>query len=357
MGTYNKLTPENLLLRFREVHEDKYDYDFSEFTCAKTPIKIKCRHHGWFKMRYDSHLRGSGCSACKGMKPYTKDTILEKFLSIHGDRYIYDLTTFTNTEKKMRIVCREHGDFWQTPIRHYRCNCPWCAGVGEPNASVLEKEFRLVHGDKYIYDFTTLADSKTPIRILCPKHGEFYQLIANHRYGNGCIRCAGSEWNTKEVLELRFKSVHNDKYTYDWSTLKNSTTKMKMLCKKHGEFWQTPAHHSDGSGCGKCSSSGYNRNKEGTFYIYEFLNFIGFGISNNFGNRHKNHMSTFRKLSIVPELITTVGNKGDIIFKLEQNVKLDFDIINSGIKGFKKECVDVKDKTRLLEYVYNSQAV
>ena len=49
---------------------------------------------------------------------------------------------------------------------------------------------RQVHGDKYDYSKTQFRTTKKKVLIVCPKHGEFYQLANNHLHGYGCVKCA-----------------------------------------------------------------------------------------------------------------------------------------------------------------------
>ena len=48
---------------------------------------------------------------------------------------------------------------------------------------------RQVHGWKYDYSKVDYKDSRTKICIICPIHGEFWQLPSSHLCGNGCIKC------------------------------------------------------------------------------------------------------------------------------------------------------------------------
>ena len=47
-----------------------------------------------------------------------------------------------------------------------------------------------IHGDKYDYSKTQFRTTKKKVLIVCPKHGEFYQLANNHLHGYGCVKCA-----------------------------------------------------------------------------------------------------------------------------------------------------------------------
>lgn len=49
-----------------------------------------------------------------------------------------------------------------------------------------------------------------------------------------------------------FRKAHKDYYDYSKVVYKNSNTKVKVICPKHGEFMITPGHHKKDVGCRKC---------------------------------------------------------------------------------------------------------
>ena len=53
-------------------------------------------------------------------------------------------------------------------------------------------DFRSVHGDTYDYSLVEYKHSTTKIKIICKKHGLFEQIANVHRAGHGCPLC-GSE--------------------------------------------------------------------------------------------------------------------------------------------------------------------
>lgn len=57
-------TTEEFVMRAKAVHGSKYDYSFSVFRDAKTPVKIVCPKHGMFEQLPFSHLKGHGCRQC-----------------------------------------------------------------------------------------------------------------------------------------------------------------------------------------------------------------------------------------------------------------------------------------------------
>ena len=62
------------------------------------------------------------------MKKYTKESFIEKAVSVHGDKYDYSKVEYINCDTKVCIICPEHGEFWQTPYKHVneKNGCPRC---------------------------------------------------------------------------------------------------------------------------------------------------------------------------------------------------------------------------------------
>lgn len=58
---------------------------------------------------------------------------------------------------------------------------------------------------------------------------------------------------TKEFIE-RSNEHHNFLYNYSNVTYTNSTTKIEIICKIHGSFYQQPRAHLNGQGCPICGS-------------------------------------------------------------------------------------------------------
>lgn len=54
----------------------------------------------------------------------------------------------------------------------------------------FQKRSKNIHGNKYDYSKTQFVSTKKKVCIICPKHGEFYQLANNHLHGYGCVKCA-----------------------------------------------------------------------------------------------------------------------------------------------------------------------
>jgi len=55
----------------------------------------------------------------------------------------------------------------------------------------------------------------------------------------------------KEVLE-RFRQVHENKYGYKDVVYKNANSPVRVMCPEHGQFFIRPVSHWRGVGCQKC---------------------------------------------------------------------------------------------------------
>lgn len=142
----------------------------------------------------------------------------------------------------------------------------------------FEQEFKekgkQLHNNKYDYSNVVYVNSRTKVKIICPKHGEFEQLPSSHLQGNGCPECA-REWTdehkenhakssrkfrgmtTEEWIE-RARQVHGDKYDYSQTVYVNQRTNVKIICPIHGLFEQKADSHIRGCGCRLCGLESEN---------------------------------------------------------------------------------------------------
>ena len=114
------------------------------------------------------------------------------------------------------------------------------------------------HGDKYDYSKTEYTSNKTKVCIICPEHGEFWQMPSEHLRGKGCKKCGISRSHTIMTTEEwvnKARKVHKDRYDYSKVIYTSAKTKVCIICPEHGEFWQTPNDHLCGKGCPVCRQS------------------------------------------------------------------------------------------------------
>jgi len=93
-----------------------------------------------------------------------------------------------------------------------------------------------IHSNKYDYSMAKYINSFTYVSIICPIHGEFKQKAYSHIYGCGCPLC-GNGTITKEKFILKANKTHKNKYDYSKIEYKNLSTKVKIVCPIHGDFF------------------------------------------------------------------------------------------------------------------------
>lgn len=121
-------------------------------------------------------------------------------------------------------------------------------------------EARSVHGEYYDYSMVHYVNSKTEVTIICPDHGKFDQIPANHLKGKGCPKCGQAKRHNKrtftnEVFISKSTLVHGSRYDYSKVNYINNHEKVCIICPEHGEFMQAPSSHMAGKGCPQCAGN------------------------------------------------------------------------------------------------------
>ena len=255
-----KLTQEEFINRSKEKYGNKYDFSKVKYVNIKTPVTIICSEHGDFSQRPDSFLKGYACKYCSGHR-LSDEEFIKRAKKIHGNKYDYSKVKIIDTRSYVCIICPEHGEFLQTPDNHlHGYGCKTCAGLKKlTNEEFIEKA-KEIHGDKYDYSKVEYINNKTPVTIICSKHGEFQQTPNGHLQGKGCSKCHEENRKfykllNKEEFILKARQIHGWKYDYSKVEYKGSQKKVCIICPKHGEFWQTPANHLRYKGCKRCNAS------------------------------------------------------------------------------------------------------
>ena len=252
------------LEKARKVHGDKYDYSKVEYVNCKTKVCIICPIHGEFWQTPDNHLQGKGCKECSFSKiPLRKTTeqFIEEARKVHGNKYDYSKTIYNGIKEKVIITCPIHGDFEIIADYHLSKNvgCPKC----NINNDIVKRKINFInkankiYGNIFDYSKVNYIDGDTKVCIICPIHGEFWQTPSNHLQGKGCKECLDEKVNKNSCDKFikQAKEIHGGKYDYSKVNYINNSTKVCIICHKHGEFWQTPNKHLQGHGCPHCKMS------------------------------------------------------------------------------------------------------
>lgn len=245
-----RLTRDEAIALFQEVHGHRYDYTDTKYNGALSPIDVLCPEHGPFTVIANNHRIGFGCRYCK--KEHRQKAIFEEFSKIHNRKYDYSGSVYIAENRKIRILCPEHGYFERLAMTHRKgLGCNKCAEKIVDTESLISA-FRKVHGDQYDYSKTIFVCSTEKVLIGCSEHGYFAQNIYRHLDYQGCPRCAGTfKKNTDEII-AEFKLIHGQRYDYSLVEYDGNNRRVKIKCQKHGVFEQTPKAHKKSSGCPQC---------------------------------------------------------------------------------------------------------
>lgn len=190
----------DFITRSIKIHGDKYDYSKVVYIKSHDKVIIICKTHGEFLQAPYIHLHGHGCKKCgddnmKQKQRFNTTDFIKKAIKIHGDKYDYSNVKYINARTKVDIICKIHGLFQQIPDSHFRAGagCQQCgyATVSLPKTTrkgFIEKSI-LIYGDIYDYNKVVYVDTTTKVIIICKTHGEFLQTPAGHFRG-GCKKCA-----------------------------------------------------------------------------------------------------------------------------------------------------------------------
>jgi Zn finger protein HypA/HybF involved in hydrogenase expression len=280
------------------VHE-KYDYSKVIYKDAFTKVSIICPIHGDFFQTPHNHMKGSGCPKCgiitiKNKKMLTTEDFIKRSLKVHSKgRYDYSKTEYKDVNSKVFIICKTHGGFFQSPNNHMRgMGCDKCF---KDKQRLSTEDFinrsNSIHGNgRYDYSKVQYVNSQKKVCIICLKHGEFWQNPRIHYKGFGCPKCGhiapkiGGRLTNKEFIDKSIKE-HGDSYDYSRVKYINSITKVRITCKLHGEFFQSPTNHMKGVGCPVCKSSKgekeiikwFTEKNVKFIHQYTFTNLVGVG--------------------------------------------------------------------------------
>ena len=197
----------------------------------------------------------------KKYKPrITQESFLKQAKTIHSDFYDYSKVICKNGHEGVTITCPLHGDFVQKPVNHLKgYGCPYCSGIRITNKSFVEKAKR-VHGNRYDYSKVSVKNGHEKVKIICPEHGSFWQSPEKHCSGRGCPSCWQERRKfikrntTSEIID---RAINTLGHKYDYSRVRYTSrrNKVEIICPEHGSFWQSPENHISGhEGCPLCSA-------------------------------------------------------------------------------------------------------
>lgn len=273
---HNKLSQEQVLEQFKEVHGDAFDYSKVVYVDTHTPVEVYCKKHDFtFSTSPKEHKKGTRCYRCGREAQIQKakksdDIFIKQMFELYGDNYDVSGMNYINTKTDIEVVCKKHGKFEKKPcelLEGKACDkCSKRANTKSTNKDIFIEEARKVYGDKDDYTKTDIISARDTIQVTCTKHNlTFDKSISTYLLGWGCPKCSAENYRKlraipKEDYYRRANEAHGNKYTYnnDYITSAHAIT---FYCKEHGRQRRNSYEHLRGAGCRKCDSFGNRQDK------------------------------------------------------------------------------------------------
>jgi len=290
----------NFLDKAIKLYGELYSYERVKYLGSWEDVIITCLTHGDFSQKPGTFLsKYGGCKLCRAEVRNAKrrsgnfEIFLKKAYGLYSGRYDYSEVDYITSKIRIKIICKEHGKFYQAPFNHLYGDqgCKDCSRKERSlrssfNFSDFVINAKKIHGDNYHYKLGK------EIEIYCNDHGRVWIKNNLHLKGSGgCNSCKLEKRRSglfSTFKEKAFK-VHGSLYNYDDIIYKNSGIKVGIICNEHGKFYQTPKAHIVGFGCKLCGiNSAANKNRDdfnefikkanevhGDKYIYSEENYRG----------------------------------------------------------------------------------
>ena len=243
-----KLTVEEFVKRANKIHDSKYDYSKVEYKTLKSKILVGCKIHGeFFTTPYRHTVQGCGCQKCALERTslgnrYTINDFVAAAKKVHGDKYDYTQVEYISSSEKVKIICKEHGEFSQAPSGHLSgYGCSKCAGNYRCVLSEFVSKCRDVHGDKYDYSKADYIRNKKKVIVGCKIHGDFCVTPADHiNKASGCPKCGNRSVSKLEILFLNELGIPENFRQYPISGIgqvDGIDINIKIIYEFLGDYW------------------------------------------------------------------------------------------------------------------------
>jgi hypothetical protein len=209
-----------LLEQFKSIHENTYDYSKVVYKGLGLSVKIICKKHGVFEQIVRSHIKGKGCSKCKGGVKLTQEEVIRFLKQNYSEDYDLSQLKYINSKTRMTVIepkyKTKHLMTWGSLKIGTKCSLV----NSENKTEYIKILFVEKHDLLYDYNLVKYKNEATKVKILCKKHGEFLQVCKSHLSGSGGPKCHGKGFSKNEIIE-ELGSKEFIKYLSKCTGLKN----------------------------------------------------------------------------------------------------------------------------------------
>ena len=288
---------ETVVEKMKKAHPDEnLEYPDQEYKGVHSKIRIidhdlkpDGSEYGEYIQEVNAHLRGQSYPGKKKTIKFENklneltNTTIEKFKKIHGDKYDYSKTVYNGYKTNCIITCKEHGDFEMTPDNHLHGHgCPYCGNVHKYTTEEWVEKARSIYSDSYDYSNVKYVSAKTPVEIICKKHGSFFIIPGKHISGQECPKCFGGSSKSEEEIYIYINNLIRKEFEIECNVkniipnreLDIYIPKLNVAIEYNGLYW-----HSEENGKNK----NYHLNK------LNLCNSLGIKLIQIFEDEYINH--------------------------------------------------------------------
>jgi ssDNA-binding Zn-finger/Zn-ribbon topoisomerase 1 len=170
---------------------------------------------------------------------------------VHGDKYNYLDHERRGETLWLHIACPTHGAFWQVAGGHFGgYGCPKCGNdtVSESTSKHFNKwveEAKVKHGALYTYK-SLIKTRSEPAKLVieCSKHGDFIQIAKDHLRGAGCPKCT-SRVSKQNIEVAQFLTDNNVEHYLEYKIPDSKLTmdlyipEKRLGIEMNGIYWHS----------------------------------------------------------------------------------------------------------------------
>jgi len=178
-------------------------------------------------------------------KRKSKEQFLEKIYVKYGNKFTFDLSNWSGiTGNKILVTCPIHGEFEQIPrnllLSACKTGCKQCGLESRNNSKTKDfqnfiNKANIIHSNKYEYiEEEEYKNRKSKVKIICKKHGEFTKSAQKHISGQACFQCKIEELVKNNILV----GGYSEDLFKNKSELKNKKAYLYYISINNGKLYK-----------------------------------------------------------------------------------------------------------------------
>lgn len=280
----------------------------------------------------------------------TKNISLEDVVSRLSEKGFSLVGEYSGMLRSHCLLRCRHGHEWNANVGNVlKANgtgCPHCSGRAHLTLTEIEKRLegrgiRVVGENPKSYKYTSFE---------CDNGHTWRANLGTVLRQTGCPKCRVNRPLTREEVNSRVSS-RGYRLVGDYS---NAGVRSEFECSKGHRWVAIPDNVLRGKGCPECAEYGFNPKYSASFYTIRIFSdcddYIGFGITRDIQTRMSYHSRAIKRKGFSKEILDVYNFKSGHDAKvLEDLVKSNFDVVDTGIAGFRKEAIRAEHYKDLVE--------